>query len=159
MPFSVTVNDSRITARLATFPARVRARLKSEIKPLADKLADEIRARSAAHIHTFGKKPGFYLATIHGGVADTGTEVVGYVRSGSPLAHLLEAGTKAHAIFPKKASVLAFEVGGKSIFARSVQTPGTKPYPTFKPVLADRREEIVATLTAAIRGEARNASP
>jgi hypothetical protein len=43
-------------------------------------------------------------------------------------ATILEKGSKAHRIVPRWAQVLAFEVGGRMVFTRSVNHPGTKPY-------------------------------
>lgn len=42
-------------------------------------------------------------------------------------------GTKAHEIKPKNASVLAFKIGGRTVYAKSVKHPGTaaNPYMTI----------------------------
>jgi hypothetical protein len=45
---------------------------------------------------------------------------------GSPLEYALyqEVGTRPHMIYPRVAEVLAFEVGGQTVFARYVRHPG-----------------------------------
>lgn len=44
-----------------------------------------------------------------------------------PYARAHEEGTDPHIITPKKAKVLRFTVGNKTVFARRVRHPGTKP--------------------------------
>lgn len=39
----------------------------------------------------------------------------------------VELGTKPHEILPRFASALRFEIGGRTIFAKRVQHPGTRP--------------------------------
>jgi hypothetical protein len=45
----------------------------------------------------------------------------------------LEQGNPAHTITVRRKKALAFEVGGKSVFARSVVHPGNKPMPVLVP--------------------------
>jgi len=47
--------------------------------------------------------------------------------SGSKVARFLDAGTKAHAIAPRKKGALRFVSNGRPVFARRVQHPGTAP--------------------------------
>lgn len=54
---------------------------------------------------------------------------IGYVGTDVNYAMAVHAGTKAHDIYPKNASVLAFDVGGQTVFAASVHHPGTKGVP------------------------------
>lgn len=46
----------------------------------------------------------------------------------TPYALFVEVGTRPHPIYPKRASVLRFYLGGRTVFARSVQHPGTRAY-------------------------------
>lgn len=46
-----------------------------------------------------------------------------------PYADFHHDGTKPHVILPKRGRFLVFEKGGKTIFARKVNHPGTKPNP------------------------------
>lgn len=52
--------------------------------------------------------------------------LVGQVGTNVPYARYVEEGTGPHEIRPRNARVLAFKVGGKMIFAMSVQHPGSK---------------------------------
>ena len=44
------------------------------------------------------------------------------------LVEMLEYGTRPHEITPKKAKSLRFVVGGKTVYAKHVEHPGTRPY-------------------------------
>lgn len=46
-----------------------------------------------------------------------------------PYSLYVHEGTSPHVIVPKNASVLVFEVGGETVFARKVNHPGTRPQP------------------------------
>lgn len=41
-------------------------------------------------------------------------------------------GTRPHRIRPRNGRVLAFDMGGRTVFARSVQHPGTRPRPFLR---------------------------
>jgi hypothetical protein len=44
----------------------------------------------------------------------------------SPVGEYLENGTRPHQIRPRNAKVLRFQIGGRTVFARIVNHPGTK---------------------------------
>jgi hypothetical protein len=76
---------------------------------------------------------------------EAGIETLGVsLTSGSKVARFLNDGTKAHAIAPRKASVLRFVANGRSIFARRVSHPGTKPR-RFEQIEAASAEPRAAT--------------
>lgn len=50
------------------------------------------------------------------------------VEASAPQSLVLERGSRPHLIVPRRASALRFTVGGRVIFARSVNHPGTRPY-------------------------------
>jgi phage gpG-like protein len=60
--------------------------------------------------------------------------------------------TSAHRIMPKKARVLAFSIGGQTIFRRWVNHPGSRiPERSFlRSALAEMRPEIEAGLEQAV---------
>lgn len=47
----------------------------------------------------------------------------------APYGLLHHTGTRPHPIFPRNKSVLRFDVGGVTVFAKSVNHPGTDPNP------------------------------
>jgi len=55
----------------------------------------------------------------------------GSVKVGSDLeyAAFVNDGTRPHIIRPRRAQVLRFTVGGRTVFAKVVHHPGTRPYP------------------------------
>ncbi len=80
------VDDSRLIARLDRITPDVHAALAKALGPLAQEIAADVRALAR-------RKTGQFLASIYGGVFDKGERIGGYVRSGDPVAHLLEEGT------------------------------------------------------------------
>lgn len=62
-------------------------------------------------------------------VVGTGAAPIGIIVCDHPAATYVIHGTKAHIIRPRKASVLAFKPrgGGRTVFAKIVHHPGTKP--------------------------------
>jgi len=52
--------------------------------------------------------------------------LTGRVISQAPYSAYVEFGTRPHMIFPRRARVLRFEVGGRTVFARYVHHPGTR---------------------------------
>lgn len=71
------------------------------------------------------RRTGNYLKSIKS-VEKTPTKLE--VGSDSPYAMVLEKGSRPHQIVPRRAKVLAFEVGGRMVFSRYVRHPGTKAY-------------------------------
>jgi len=55
--------------------------------------------------------------------------VIGGVTSHAPYSVFVHQGTAPHVIRPRNASALRFKVGGQTIFASSVNHPGTRPRP------------------------------
>jgi hypothetical protein len=156
---SFSVDTGRIDAHLETIGPDLEQALLAALRPLAASMADEARSAAASHIRFLGKKPGQYLASIYGDVfsrtGGAGRVVGGFVRSGSPLAHLLEHGatTPAHEILPSAADVLAFQGDAGEVFARAVQHPGaTIPaYPAIEPTLDSRESDVRAVIEDTVR--------
>jgi len=86
---------------------------------------------------TVQERPGFKRRT--GKTQDATTHKVVRLSSGrvvrienkTKTAVFLEWGTRPHKIRARKARALRFAVGGKVLFRKSVNHPGTKPYKTF----------------------------
>jgi phage gpG-like protein len=74
-------------------------------------------------------------------------EVVGgtVARIGSPVeyAAAVELGTKPHIIEPKNAEALKFEIGGKTVFAKRVNHPGTQAHPFLRPAVFNNKQKII----------------
>jgi hypothetical protein len=145
------VDDARLAARLDKITPDVRAALKAALGPLAGELAQDARAAAAAHIRYLGKKPGQYLASIYGGTFDKESQVGGFVRSGDPLAHLLEYGTKDRY---KKTLRTARDVLGQ---LNAGFTGAMPAFPAIEPVLAANEGRIRAAVEDAARRAAAGA--
>ena len=157
MAMRVDVDVSHITARLDAMLPSVHDALVKSLEPLAMEGADAARDIAFAHIHLVGTtKPGAYLASIYGGISDKGTRVTGFVRSASPLAHLLEYGVHipAQDIFPDAKEVMMFQGGSEDVFARVVHFPGVDvpAYPAIHPALATIANRVEQVLTDAVNG-------
>ena len=107
--------------------------------PKLDKLLNSPRGQVGAYLFVKGAKirekaraqvgvdTGALKASIHVRQGRRGPGQ--YVEVGSPLSHALmhHEGTKPHVIMPKRASVLRFAAGGRIVYTRKVNHPGTKP--------------------------------
>lgn len=155
MKVTIDVADRRIVARLEAIGPSVREALNQALRPIAAVMESDAKSRATAHIHTMGVKPGQYLESIHAGVSDKhNNKVIGWLRSASSVAHLLEFGaqTPPHDILPTIASVLAFEGGAGTVFAKAVHSPGAiiPAYPAIFPALEAMRDTIEKTLTETV---------
>jgi hypothetical protein len=152
-------DDGKIVAHLETLGPNLRQALEEKLKPLAARIADDAQSRAQAHIRFLGAKPGAYVASIKGGVASRDKRVVGWVRSGHPLAHILEYGAKTlpHQIKATVAKLLHFEGDAGEVFARMVNHPGADipAYPAINPAFEDAAEEARATIEMAVKKAAK----
>jgi hypothetical protein len=69
-------------------------------------------------------RTGKYVRSIKSRMTDP-TSVV--VEATVPYAMVIEKGSRPHPIIAKPGGVLAFEAGGRTVFARRVMHPGTQP--------------------------------
>jgi hypothetical protein len=67
---------------------------------------------------------------------------------GVPYTKYVVEGTAPHDIVPKTSSVLVFKVGGKTVYAKKVRHPGTKPNPFMKVSV----ERVIAESKSSLHG-------
>lgn len=67
----------------------------------------------------------------------------GKVFVGADYGYFVEAGTRPHTILPVNKKMLAFKVGGKLVFARKINHPGSRPYPFMEPAFKENTPKIV----------------
>lgn len=154
MTFNLIVDDKRVSVLLDQIGPGVRESMKADFAPIVQAMESDARARAAAHIHSLGKNPGKYAASIKGGVSvKNPNRVTGYLRSGSPLAHLMELGftIKDMIITAVGGSAMKFEGEAGVMFAHAVHRHQTtvKPYPAIFPAFEAQRGAIDAALTKA----------
>ena len=77
--------------------------------------------------------------------ATTRVQAVGIRKSRhSRVAHLVEYGTAAHRIEPKrKGKLLVFEVNGETVFTTHVDHPGAQPHPFMRPAGDTKAQEAI----------------
>lgn len=97
-------------AKLDRILPDVEIAIQAALKPIASEMQHKAQGNALAHILWEGKKPGQFVASIRGGTFRKNGKVGAYVRSGNPLAHLLEEGYtyKAQDILPRVQDVMAF---------------------------------------------------
>lgn len=72
------------------------------------------------------------------------------IGSDSPIAAIIEYGSRPHTIRPRSARALAFDAGGGTVFAAIVHHPGTKPNPVLENALAASEGGIVELVNDAL---------
>lgn len=155
MLFNVTlVGDQALVARLAKIPTNVAEALRSKIEVLTIKLQNHV-VRDKLHGQVLAQRSGQLARSIQRRIEATQLAVYGFVFSAGDVkyAGIHEFGgvTPPHDIYPKKAQVLAFAMGGKTVFAKVVHHPGSKmPERSFlRSSLGDMESEIRDELKAA----------
>ena len=158
--FRQSIDASAAYAHLDAVGPKARQALKDALTPIAPAMQSDARDIALAHIHSIGDpdKAGRYLASIRAGVTDKGYAIMGWLRTPSPLGHLLELGftikdwvivpgtgerTKSHL-----GALMAFDVGGVSKVVKTVYRHSTrvKAYPAIGPAFTKHRAEILAAL-------------
>lgn len=151
-----SIDHSQFDAKLGRILPETEEAIETALKPVAQKIAHDAQGAALAHIRFFGDKPGRYLASIYGGTFRKPGAVGGFVRSKSPLAHLLELGFtyKEQDIFPKNEDVMAFywenvgQVVLKHVHRQSMRIPD---YPALGPAFAAAQDGIHSAIAGAAK--------
>ena len=148
--------DKELIARLDAMPDKVRRALVTKVTALSLKLEAHVKQDKLSG-QVLNVRTGALRRSIFSTV-DTGvTTVRGKVASSGDVKyagiHEFGGTTPPHEIVPVKATVLSFMIGGKRVFARRVQHPGSRmPERSFlRSALADMAGEITTGLTDAVR--------
>jgi phage gpG-like protein len=146
----------RVDARWAGFPARIRQGLEQAITQLGDDLAARVQQKLGGEV--LRRRSGRLASAQQAVVTSDGDGVsvaVGFDAQAVPYGAIQEFGgtTRAHLIAVKAARALAFNVGGRLVFAKSVQHPGSVlPERSFlRSSLADMAEEGGDALAASVQ--------
>ncbi|SRR5712691_2067245 len=95
---------------------------------LMKQVADRARVNLSGKM--LQRRSGVLYNSVADRVLNLGTIVRGEVYSHVPYGYMQEVGTRPHVILPRKSGgYLRFEVGGRVVFAKKVNHPGTKPTP------------------------------
>lgn len=112
MGVQVTINQGRLARLLSARGTIAERRLRRRTERVAD------LARAYA--------PGTMGRYIEARVEQAPQGLVGVVECTHPATKFVLEGTRPHVIRPRRANVLRFEVGGRAVFARKVNHPGTR---------------------------------
>jgi HK97 gp10 family phage protein len=146
MNFSMKVDADQVIAKLIERKARIPQNVNEVVKSLTAKLLAEVTSRAPV-------KTGRLRRSIFEEVTINEAQALGrvYVSPDTAYAKFVEFGTQPHDIYPTKASVLAFMMGGKQVFAKMVHHPGTKAQMYLHGPFEELKPEIVARIEGAVR--------
>jgi hypothetical protein len=146
MNFDMKVEADRVIAQMTARKARVPDSLAKIVTELTGKLLTAVQQRAPV-------KTGKLRRSIFEEVTVNNMQALGrvYVSPDTAYAKFVEYETKPHDIYPTKASVLAFIMGGKQVFAKMVHHPGTKAQMYLHGPFEEMKPEIVARIEGAMR--------
>ena len=148
--------DTELIARLQKMPTAVHNALVRKVTMLAYELQKKIRTEKLDG-QVLNKRTGALQSSIFVEVTETSHSVQGKVAAGKeiPYAAIHEYGgqTKPHIIVAKNAEALHFYMGGKEMFLKSVNHPGSKmPVRSYmRSSLSEMRFEIIEGMTDAVK--------
>ncbi|UJE15677.1 hypothetical protein SEA_LIGMA_22 [Gordonia phage Ligma] len=126
------------TVNQAALAAQVGPILQAQMRDLTRKIANQARMRVPVRTGNLGR------SILEDPVTMVGPfRVEGGVTAHAHYAAAVHEGTRPHIIRPRNASVLKFDVGGRTIFAREVHHPGTRA----RPFLRNAAEQVIADET------------
>lgn len=79
-------------------------------------------------------------------VSNSGRSVTWEILSPASYSKFIESGTRPHVIRARGDGYLAFQVGGRTVFARQVNHPGTHAYPFAGPGMQQAERTLVREL-------------
>jgi phage gpG-like protein len=142
--------DRELIERLDSMPGKLQAALYQKVSLLALKLEAKVKKKLSGEV--LNVRTGDLRRSIASKVEQSPHAVIGKVYSSGDVKyaaiHEFGGQTKAHVIEAVNGKALAFMAGGKQVFAKRVNHPGSKmPERSFlRSSLADMREEITQEL-------------
>lgn len=119
------INDSEFRAKIAQADREMTVILRDSVKNACDEGAQEAR-----DTHQYKDRSGNLTASIDSKLlVSVPDAAMGEMTAKAPYASHVEGGTEPHVILPKNGQFLKFNIGGRTVFARKVNHPGTKPHP------------------------------
>lgn len=150
---AVVVGDNAVKAWLESRYPLVEKKMSLSMTSLVMKLTRKIKEEKLSG-QVLKNQTGRLRRSISPNVFGSGASVTGEVKTNVVYASIHEYGgqTKPHVILPKRGRALAFEWGGKQVFFRKVNHPGSKmPERSFmRTALAEMKPEILAEFNNAL---------
>jgi hypothetical protein len=155
MKISVRLDAEKVFGKLEKAPAHIESAL-DKWQYFAGKLVKDTAYRNAPYNKLNTSKPHMRDSLY---VQVKGTVI--QVGSNNPVAGYMEMGTRPHAIVPNasrqtrtgRPSMLKFQSGGNTFFARMVNHPGTKPYRFLRNALAEQKDYLVKLAERLLKDE------
>ena len=147
------VGDKQVIAKLEALPGRLHDALLKRVTSLSLQMQAAVKLKLSGSV--LNVRSGNLRRSIQSDVNDQPTEVSGRIFSDASVRyaaiHEFGGRTRPHVIEAKAGGVLAFQSGGKTVFARRVNHPGSKipARPFMRPTLAEYRGKIVDSFQAA----------
>lgn len=144
------------TARhIEALPETLREKLRASIERFVQDAYNRVRDKLSGGV--LQRRSGRLLGAVNYNVEDRGSGLRGTLSvdsAAAPYAAIQEYGgeTRAHPILPKSARILAFPAGGKTVFARRVNHPGSViPERSYlRSTLAEMKPDIQAELASTV---------
>lgn len=142
--------DRELIERLESMPGKLQAALFQKVSLLALKLEEKVKRKLSGEV--LNVKSGDLRRSIANKVERSTHAVIGKVFSSGDVKyaaiHEFGGTTKAHVIEAVNGKALAFSMGGKQVFAKRVNHPGSKiPERSFlRSSLTEMRDEITEGL-------------
>ena len=111
----------------------------NDLKKVVSDTANDIANSAKSNIKVNSYKTGALYNSVN--ITNTGYEAI--IKADAKHAPYIELGTKPHMIYPKSASVLKFNIKGKTVFSSKVRHPGTKAKPFLKPAVDENTEKFI----------------
>lgn len=125
MKLTWSANDAEVRAKVAQADREMAVILRDSVTNACNEGAQEAR-----DTHQYKDRSGDLTASIGSKLLASGHDVaLGEMTAKAPYASHVEGGTEPHVILPKNGQFLKFVVNGRTVFARKVNHPGTKPHP------------------------------
>lgn len=145
--------ETQIIAKLEALPGKLQRELTKRLTVLALQMQATIKQKLSGQV--LKVRTGNLRDSIGYDVTTATDAVVATVFSDKSVKygriHEYGGQTAPHVIEPRKANVLAFQMGGKMVFARRVNHPGSRipARPFMRPTLAEYRDRIITSMNAA----------
>jgi phage gpG-like protein len=146
--------DTQIIAKLDALPGKLQADLTKRLTSLALQMQATIKQKLSGQV--LKVRTGNLRDSIGYDVMSATDAVTATVFSDRSVRygaiHEYGGQTAPHVIQPRAGGVLAFQMGGKTVFARKINHPGSKipARPFMRPTLAEYRDRITDSMSAAV---------
>ena len=152
------VGDQEVIAHLRAMPGNIRKQLSKKVNELRLRLEQKIKDEKLRG-GVLNYRTGKLYGSIFSGTEENATTIMGYAAqdaSKAPYGRIHEEGgrTAAHIIEAVNGSALKFNIGGKTVFVKKVNHPGsTMPERSYmRSSLREMMQEIKQGLVETVQG-------